>query len=113
MRLPLSGGTEAGRRYKLPSASAASSFFSLLRKASDVIKHAGVKINPFLPPPRLQAAFPVKTTTSPSLCCQQGRKVNQPILLTWTLMGHSIILHSDGAPHKLNKINHTTISVLE
>lgn len=58
----------------LPSASAALPFISLLRNASDVIKQAGVKINPLLAA-RLQAAFPVKTSKSPSLCCQQAFKV--------------------------------------
>lgn len=49
----------------LPSAFALP-FISLPRNASDVIKRAGVKMKPFLLP-RLQAAFPVETSTFPSL----------------------------------------------
>lgn len=62
--LPLSGGTEAEGRYKLLSPSAALPFLSLSRNASDVIEQAGVKRNPFVPPPLppwLQAVFPGKT----------------------------------------------------
>lgn len=79
--LPLSTGTDARKRSVILFASAALSFISVFRNASDVIKQAGVKINVFLPP-RLQAAFPVKTSsTSPSLRCQQSRKITDVLSL--------------------------------
>lgn len=58
--LPLSGGTQAEERNKLPPASAALPFWSLSRNACDVIKQAGVKTTPLVPLP-LQATFPVQT----------------------------------------------------
>lgn len=82
VRLPLSGGTQAEERHKLLSASAALPFLSLSRNASDVIRQAGVKKTPLVPPP-LQARFPVHTTQT-HLChvAESCSAVSQQIVLT-------------------------------
>lgn len=82
VRLPLSGGTQAEERHKLLSASAALPFLSLSRNASDVIRQAGVKRTPLVPPP-LQARFPVHTTqTHHCHVAESCSAVSQQILLT-------------------------------
>lgn len=81
VRLPLSGGTQAEERHKLLSASAALPFLSLSRNASDVIRQAGVKRTPLVPPP-LQARFPVQTQTHLCHVVASCSAVSQQILLT-------------------------------